>query len=257
MGLFKKLFSNKEALFQERVLAVLKKTYPLLQLEPGTVSVRLNNVEIPLQKLQAVCEQNQTQADEFIQQYFSYPAALCRRAGKVNASEVETQVRPQLVPSEFANQFGVLTLPFIEGIAIAFVLRDEDMLFLHPDDVKEAGLERQGLYEKAIRNLDSDKAEMEVTITDGTDRFIGMETHDGFDAARVLLPRIRSFAAARLGAPYFAGIPNRSFLILWSTQCSRRFHDYALEKIETDYAIQPFPLSNLRYDLTETDIKKH
>lgn len=255
MGIFKKLFANKESQFQERVMDVLGKHYPLIQLEPGTNSVRLNGIEISIQKLQSVCEQNQTQADEFIQQYFSYPAALCLQAQTLDVSEIKTHVRPQLVPAEFADRFGVITLPFVEGIAVSLVVRrDAEMLFLHTENVKAAGLEPLSLYEKSIRNLDGDKAEMEITITDGTDRFIGMETHDGFDAARILLPRVRTFAATKLGTPYFGGIPNRNFLILWSTQCSQRFQEYAEEKIETDYAIQPFPLSNFRFEVTETDI---
>lgn len=257
MGFLKRLLGGKESKFQQQVLGVLQQHYPGIGIEAGAdpLLVRLNGVDLELGKLHQVCEQNQTQADEFIRQYFSYPAALCAKAGSVDQSEVELRVRPQLAPAGFAERFGVVTFPFVPGIHAALVLRGEsEEPYLRKEDLAAWGLDAAKLYEKSLLNLNSDQAEMEVTITDGTDRFIGMESHDGFDAARILLPRVRRFAAGKLGASYLGGMPNRNFLILWSKDCSQRFQDYAVEKIETDYAIQPFPLSSSRYEVSESAV---
>lgn len=260
MGFLKKLFGGKEAQFQALVLETVRSHYPAVQMEAGAgaMSARLNGVDLDLQRLFAVCEQNQTQAADFVRQYFSYPAALCLRAGKLSPADAEARVRPQLVPEEFAQRFGVFNVPVVAGIASALVLKaDPGSPFLRPEEIEAAGLRPEALYARALENLDADPMEMEVTITDGTDRFIGMETHDGFDAVRVLLPRVREFAAKKIGLPCLAGIPNSGFLILWSRECSPRFQDYAAEKIETDYTIQPYPLSKARFELTDTGLRSN
>jgi hypothetical protein len=95
---------------------------------------------------------------------------------------------------------------------------------------------------------------MEVTVTDGTDRFIGLEARDGFDAVRILLPKLRELAAEKLGEPYLVGIPNRDFLIFWSAKCSSRFQDYAMEKIDTDFTIQPFRLSSAVFEANKDQV---
>ena len=259
MGFLKKLFGGKDAQFVELVLNTIRSSYPGVRIEAGTgMSVLLDGVELDLQQLQAVCERNQTQAAEFIRQHFSYPAALSLRAGTLTAAEAPALVRPQLVPAEFALRFGIQTFPVVSGIAAGLVRRgNAEAPFLRRQEIENAGLEPEALYTRALQNLAADPMDMEVTITDGADRFIGLETHDGFDAARVLLPGVREFAAKKIGLPCLAGIPNSSFLILWSRECSSRFQDYAVEKIETDFTIQPFPLSAARFELTDTGLRSN
>jgi hypothetical protein len=77
----------------------------------------------------------------------------------------------------------------------------------------------------------------------GPDRFIGVQAADGYDAARILLPELCGFILSHLGEPFFAGIPNRDFLICWAADCSEQFHAFAREKIAGDYEVQSYPLT--------------
>ena len=255
MGFIQSLFGGKESQFQKTVLEILKPGHAALQAGRTPLQIRLNGIEMDLTDLFARCQQNQVQTTELIQQYFSYPLAMIR-SGEYSWSQAEPLVRPQLVSSDLAARMDVVAFPFADSISAVVVIKDGlEQIFVHSSDAEKWSVPRQQLYDRAIANLSTDPFEKEVTITDGTDRFIGLESHDGFDAVRVLLPSIREFAANKLGEPCWAGIPNRDFLILWSRECSVRFQEYAMEKIETDFSIQSYPLTKTRFELSGSQIK--
>ena len=245
MGLLGKLFgSNKEEThFRDRVLKLFSSEQDL---HPGDhpLQVLLAGAPLDLMELYQKCQFNEVQSEDLIRQYFSFPLAFAR-SKKYSWHDAQLLVRPQLVPSKIAAPFQVFTLPFAGPIAASIAVKEHDQqIYVRFKDLEEWNVRPEELLNTAIVNLNSDQAEMEITVTDGTDRFIGLETHDGFDAARILLPKVREFAVQKLGAKYYAGIPNRNFLILWSPECSPRFQDYAIEKIETDFTIQNYPLSS-------------
>lgn len=258
MGFLDKLIGGKESQFQKRALEILKRSHPNESFRQGSsaLKVMLGAVELDLQRLYSNCRNNETQTEELVLQYFSHAIALSRRPASINWETARPLLRPQLVPLEFQDRLPVWTYPFSEKIGIGIVLKESDGApFVRAEQLAEWGIPAEGMYKQSVENLSGDKAEKEVTITDGSDRFIGMETHDGFDAVRILLPSLRQLAAEKLGERYYAGIPNRNFLILWSRECSPRFRDYAVEKIETDFAIQPFPLASNVFEVSSTGIK--
>ena len=85
---------------------------------------------------------------------------------------------------------------------------------------------------------------MQMQSSDNEDaKWVGIETKDGFDAARILIPKLREFLAGRLGNPFRFAIPNRDFLICWNTGTSTLFSDFTASKIRKDFETQPYPLS--------------
>ena len=249
MKFLSKFFGNKEAEFQKQVIRTLQSD--LVQPSSNPMHVCVAGVELDLSELYKICTANEVQSADFIRQYFSFPLAFVHQEDR-SWNDVESALRPQLVPIKMAKQFDIQLFDFVEPVAASVVIKaDGDQRFVRPEDLKRWNVSPEEIFNRAIVNLDSDKVETEVTITDGSDRFIGLESHDGFDAARILLPRVRDLASAKLGAPYFAGFPNRDFLILWSKECSPRFQEYASEKIETDYSIHSFPLTPLRFEVNE------
>jgi len=254
MGFIQRLFGGKEVHFQKQVLNFLQHHSAQIIVPSDPLSVQINGVVLDLRGLYDKCQKNQVQAPELIQQYFSFPLAFAVRQ-EYSWNGAESMIRPQLVPAEVARRFDIQLFPFAGPIAVCVVVKDQSrQMFVRESDLQSWNVAREELLNLAVVNLDSDPVETEVTITDGTDRFIGLESHDGFDAARILLPRIRDFAAAKLGKSYLAGLPNRDFLILWSKECSPRFQEYAIEKIETDYSIQDYPLTAARFDVNESSI---
>jgi hypothetical protein len=81
-------------------------------------------------------------------------------------------------------------------------------------------------------------------------KWVGIETKDGFDAARILIPRLREFLAGRLGSPFRFAIPNRDFLICWNAGASSRFAEFTASKVQKDFESQPYPLSPHVFEVT-------
>lgn len=60
---------------------------------------------------------------------------------------------------------------------------------------------------------------------------------------RVLLPELRQFAIEKLGSPFYAAIPNRDFLILWSHDCDEEFFERMQSQVTADFNSRSHPLS--------------
>lgn len=259
MGLIESLLGSKESRFQTRVLEVLKRCYPELKQHPGpnVRTVLIENAEFDLQSLFIRCRKKETETESIVQQHFSHVAAMIVRPPySMTWPEVKEVVRPQLLPKEHAEKLHVHAYP-IAGEIVAGIVVDYKTApwFIQEEHLKQWKIEASELYRASIQNLAETHVEMEVTITEGTDRFIGLKAGDGYDAARILVPRIRKFAAEKLAEPYLAGIPNRDFLILWSRNCSKRFQEYAIAKVETDFTIRSYPLSTELFEVTESSVK--
>ena len=72
------------------------------------------------------------------------------------------------------------------------------------------------VHELAIRNLVERSAELEVKAgqdEEGRVALAVIQTMDGYDASRILLPTLHERLSQYLGSPFLAGIPNRDFLI--------------------------------------------
>jgi hypothetical protein len=73
--------------------------------------------------------------------------------------------------------------------------------------------------------------------------FFVVGTQDGFDAARIAVPKIRMAFGGKLGFPFYFGIPNRDFLICWSATDGTGVLQFAREKLRHDFQQQPYPIS--------------
>lgn len=68
--------------------------------------------------------------------------------------------------------------------------------------------------------------------------------HDGYDAARILMPNLRKAAAGLLGEPFRAAIPNRDFLVMWASG-NATLAKGAAANARRDFEAQPYPISPL------------
>ena len=257
MGLFNKIFGGgKEEQFQRAVLKVAESLPGSASIRPGKepLTVLMNDAELDLTDLHKRCILNEVQSEELIRQYFSFPLAFLRNK-PASWHDAQLKVRPQIVPAEMAQRFGLVLLTFADALGIAIIIKEaDDQYFVRSTDLNAWNIQPEEVLNTAVLNLNNDPVEMEVTVTDGSDRFIGLETRDGLDAARILTPKLRDLAVSKLGEKYYAGLPNRDFLILWALDSSQRFQDYAIEKIQTDFEIQPYPLSARRFEITNDSI---
>lgn len=245
--------------FRESVLAIAKKQYP-----ENTFSVPSNDpevivvkgVHIGLQNLRAKFQQsNRSQAvlEELVKEHFALVLGDIGKVETVPSYEVaKTRIRLQLMPKEYGMKAPLVSFPFSDTLLVGLVLDSErGYLYLREEDATRWGKEPAELRNVATENLDTASKNIPAHSANNEEvRFIALETKDGFDAARILLPRFRQFVGEQIGKPFFFAIPNRDFLICWSSDSGSKFQTFVREKVRQDFWEQPYPLSQNIFKVT-------
>lgn len=192
--------------------------------------------------------------------------SACGRATHPSSTweEERDSVRPQLMEKSERVRADLVHEAFTPEVDVGYVLhRQDNYIFVTNERLKDWGVSQKKLHQEALGNLQNASDELEVTIAnvpgDESAKYITIETGDGYDAARILLPSLREKAAAELGEPYFAGIPTREFLIFWSadfplhTDFSNQVRNEF--KSANDYAVTPevFELRGDRISVTKEE----
>jgi uncharacterized protein YtpQ (UPF0354 family) len=84
---------------------------------------------------------------------------------------------------------------------------------------------------------------------------LAIQTGDGYDAARLLLPAMRKLAVEQLGEPCYAALPNRDFLILWARSNPEEFQSMVRAQIRQDSESQPYPLTSTVFVVTRARVE--
>lgn len=246
--------------FQLKVLEIVNKEFPDLRVEsgPDTDRIKSGDFEFGLQNLYAryLRAGASVNLEAMVNEHFSHLLANVKQvlaADVPSWDTVQTKLRPQFMPLEYQEQIPILALPFHSGIAIAIVIdEDHSYSYVRRDYQQKWNLSDDQIYKRSLENLYISTAGVEIHSGGPPDRYIGIEAGDGYDAARLLIPEIRSKAVDKLGEPFLAGIPNRDFLIMWALDCTQHFHDYAYEKVRNDFEMQPYPLTPNVFQVTRS-----
>ncbi|HEU4391587.1 MAG TPA: DUF1444 family protein [Blastocatellia bacterium] len=236
------------ARFQAFVLSVLERQFPDKKFLAGedVRVVFLGEAQLGLQSVYTAYKRDlpaKRELTELIVEHFKRMIANVGLAlpDASTWQEAELLVRPQFMPVEYADQIPLIARPFHSDISIGFVIdREAAYSYVRAEDFERWGVSEDALYEQSLVNLG--RATEGISITGG-DGFLGVETKDGYDAARILLPSLREYAAQTLGTPFFAAFPNRDFLIMWSRNSAAEFQELAREKVRLDFGQQPYPLT--------------
>lgn len=165
------------------------------------------------------------------------------------------RVRLQLMPAELIREGISVTYPMLDHVVVSVVIDSpHGYAYVRNEDLAKWNMSLFDLYEVACENLKQASEGIEISVIDGPPSLIVLQTHDGYDAARVLLPEFRQFAAQRLGTPFFAAIPNRDFLIMWSQSEDAAFQERIKSQVRIDAASQSHPLTSTILVVTEEKI---
>jgi uncharacterized protein YtpQ (UPF0354 family) len=243
---------------QSAALNVLKKEYPAESFARGKdVEVILwGEVEFGLQNLRSrLCladpRLNAAAQDELMRSHFKAMIALTKEADSQaprDWAEAQKIVTLQFMSSDYARLFKdartVVTHPFVAGVELAVVLTQKNGYgYVREADRAKWKVEKKVLFETALRNLDLQHPNAKLQGGADPNRFLAFEEKDGYDAIRLLVPWVRQEAAKYLGDPFLAAIPNRDFLVMWSTRNSADFQTYARNRAQGDFKSQPYPLT--------------
>jgi hypothetical protein len=149
------------------------------------------------------------------------------------------------MPAAFRRSGVSVTYPFLDDVLISVVVDAEHgYAYVRSEDVERWGVGLIDLYEAARTNLELASQNLDVSYFPGPPAIIALDTSDGYAAARVLLPSLRQFVGERLGTPFYAGIPNRDFLIMWSADTEPEFLARMRSQLLEDSQCRSHPLSS-------------
>jgi hypothetical protein len=247
------------AQIQSEALSFLQKEYPDDAFKRGSTVdvVVMGEAVLGLQNLlRKLCQANpspsQAQRTDAMRSHFQevIPATRAAAAWKPPASWTDARavVTLQLMPSDYLRNFqdkaALVTRPFVPGVELAVVIDEKGRYgYVREEDRARWSVDVKTLFESALKNLDRANVNAKLQGGGDPDKFLAMEEKDGYDAVRLLVPWIREEAAKFLGDPFIAAMPNRDFVIMWSTKNSARFQDFARTKVEHDFTKQPYPLT--------------
>lgn len=250
--------------YQRHVLALLRATYPdeTFDATPDPLVITYGEAQIGLQNLYTVYANQALEPDDrdtHIREHFwNLLATLSaeQNATTLSWEEARERIRVQFMRVENAGVAPVITYPFTDEVVIALVIDlPQAYSFVREPDRERWDVTEELLYEQGITNLESGSTGVEIHGSEGPDRLLAIQTMDGYDAARLLLPAIRKLAVDRLGEPCLAAIPNRDFIILWSRSNSREFHGFVRDKVRQDFESRPYPLTSDVFVVTEAGVK--
>ena len=273
-----RMVDMNRAEFQAFVLDVLRERFPERDYAAGDSEdlIVCGSEQFGLHNLQARCgnvEADEQDLRELVASHFSRMAQLAELHGANDSpawSIIQPRLRPQIMPAEFTRQVPIVHLPL--GAVTEDAAEDADVLigialdseagysYVRLEDAALWGRTPVELFEAALENLKEASRELPMAMFPEPNLAIVIETKDGYDAARILIPDLREFVARKLGAPFYAGIPNRDFLIMWSQGASQVFQTFCRQKIAEDFGQQDHPLSprilvacaeNLRFEQTD------
>src|SRR5262245_217817 len=249
--------------FRDYVMSVLLKRFPERKFRTtkdphvivsGDAQLGLQNLYIDY-KREALSD---SQLEELISEYFTrILGEIDRRSDSepLTWDYVRERVRLQLMPAEFASRAPLVSFPFLDDVLVGVVVDSPTgYVYVRDEDVKSWGQSPIDLYEIAVRNLNEASTGIAISFIPPPNALIGVEAKDGYDAARILVPGIRQLASEKLGEPFFAAIPNRDFLIMWSAGNPANFHKFAREKIAKDFSEQSHPLTPTVLKVTRESI---
>ncbi len=252
------------ALFRDRVVAVLAAEFPDRKIVTTTDPevLKYGSTEFGLQNLRAKFTSDENPTNEtlrlLVKEHFAAGFAA------VDAAEVppptweaaQRLLRPQLMPAEYLDRMPLAHTPFGEGLVLGFVLdRPDTYAYVLAEDIERWGVTLDQVNTVAFENLDAISKGVSLQASTGAEPFLAIGVNDGYDAVRLLSPQFRASVAKRLGSPFFAAIPNRDFLIMWSTKSSPSFTAHAREQAVRDSRDQPYPLTPTIFEATPARVK--
>jgi uncharacterized protein YtpQ (UPF0354 family) len=189
--------------------------------------------------------------------------SLSRPAAADLGHEVWEDVRdcilPVLKPRDYIHDDGptkhLLTSEWLADVLICYVIRSRRMFrFLTGWDVDRWGTTARALHELAIANLSKLPWPREMMGSRSRDsgRVIVVDTDDSLASSRLLHPDLHRLFSGPLGSPFWAGIPCRNTLVVFSDR--RALKQRIGRRLKKDHDASAYPITARPFLVTRDGI---
>lgn len=167
-----------------------------------------------------------------------------KKAENIGWEEASKIIRPMFAPLTYVEKIDIFHQRIDSDVMSAFVLDSESgYKYVSSEDIKNWGISEQEARDHAEKNLRDASKDTPMQGNLDQVKFLVVQSYDGYDAARLLVPQFRDFVASKLGYPFHAGIPNRDFLIMWSIENPETMKSGFADSIRIDFQEKPYPLT--------------
>lgn len=255
--LFKKTDPDEQRAFQARVAKILGELYPerTFTCPSDPLVIEADGSQFGLSNLLSNFLLEPCTDDELrciVADHFAKVFAGTKMADREGLSweEAKPRLMPQLMPEEFLSKLPLVSSDFGDGVQLGFVLDTEEAYsYVGAADLERWNVSESDIREIAIENLKSRTQSIEMMAFPGENALAVVNTMDGFDAVRIILPKLHEFFAETVGMPFLFGIPNRDFLICWSKNGDEDFQSKMRSQISSDFDQRPYPLSRRPFEV--------
>jgi uncharacterized protein YtpQ (UPF0354 family) len=173
--------------------------------------------------------------------------------------EARPCILPVLKPHDYINPEGptqhLLTTEWLADVLICYAITGKKMFrFVTGWDVDRWGTTAQALHEQAIANLAQLPWPRRLmgARTPGVGRVIVVDTDDSLAASRLLHPDLHKLFSGPLGSPFWAGIPSRNTLVLFSDR--KALKDRIGRRLKKDHHASAYPITPQPFLVTRDGI---
>lgn len=246
--------------FLSHVITHVKTKFPLVDIsQSDDFAVSVNGNMASLENLYRIILLQPERVDRHIDRWM---VELLRAAeGSPDQSAKFEEVKPRVMPMVLAEsatdkEGAMVSQSLLPGLRVVYALDNDRTIAYIPQQIfDDWGITLDQLHETAIENLVDRSREIggqAAQDDDGTINLVILQTLDGYDASRLLLPSLHDRLKRFLGSPFAAGIPNRDILL-----CFRNDQEMAerlQRQIASDYKEMPHQISSKVFLVTPDGI---
>jgi uncharacterized protein YtpQ (UPF0354 family) len=257
--------TRDDALFARQVandvLARLRDKHPDQEFEFDQNNIRGKNQVVYLSNVLREIRNSPDRREKIIKHFvdtLSQPAAT--DFGSEIWEETLGKIVPVLKPRDYVKQDGptrhFVTTEWLADVLICYAIHSKNMFrFVTGWDVNRWGQTNEILHETAIANLvrmSWPKQMMGSRSVKGDGRLIIVDTGDNLESSRLLHPDLHKMFSGPLGSPFWAGIPSRDTLVLYSDR--RELKQRIARRLKKDYTASAYQVTPRPFLVTRDGI---
>lgn len=251
--------------YQHYVLGLLETSFPDEEFEgsPDPFLIKHGPAELGLRNLYALHTEKHFEPEErdaHIREHvwrILEALQVTQDASALEWEDARGKLRLQIMRTEHTLRAPVTAFPLAGDVVISIAIDlTHAYAYVSPANLERWKVSEEAAYAQALSNLEEASDGIQIHAAEEPQRLIAIQTGDGYDAARLLLPAIRKLVVAQLGEPCCAAIPNRDFLIMWSRSNPEQFQTMVRAQVKQDCESQPYPLTSTVFVVTAAEVKR-
>jgi len=179
-------------------------------------------------------------------------------------AEIRSRLYPMLMDPAQIQEKGqgqMLNGPMVEGLFVIYVIEEpnEKVRYVSFQDLRDWGVSHSTVHVTALKNLDRLTQGHRVTrlaAPDGSRPMFIWNMGDGYDAARILLPKWLDDFAEAVEGNLVIGVPHRNWLVAIGDN-DPKLVDVVEQRVKLEHAEAGFPVSPYLYTWDGTGLQRY